>query len=152
MEHQGLAQRTFVEQNMLRQLMDALRVTLAREERAGDSRERLSTLRFIVQSFQRHLERMMSLEEDDGYLGWVVDENPRLDRVVAALRDEHDRLRNAMQHVLIRLGRVSAENRADMDPVCEELFDLLRMLDEHREKEGGLLQEAVTRDGGGEGG
>jgi hemerythrin-like domain-containing protein len=151
MDHQVLAQRTFVEQNMLRQLMDALRVTLAREERAGDSAQRLATLRFIVQSFQRHLERMMSLEEDDGYLGWVVDENPRLDRAVAALRDEHDRFRDALQRVLHRLGHITAENRADLDPACQELLDLLRMLDEHREKEGGLLQEAFGRDVGSEG-
>jgi len=152
MDHQGLAQRTFVEQKMLKQLMDALRVTLAREERAGDSAQRLATLRFIAQSFQRHLERMMSLEEDDGYLGWVVDENPRLDRAVAALRDEHDRFRDGSQHVMRRLAQASTGDRADLDLVCEELLALLRMLDEHRAKEGGLLQEAFVQDGGGEGG
>ncbi len=151
MDQLGLAQRTFVEQNMLRQLMDALRVTLAQEERAGESAQRLATLRFIMQSFQRHLERLMALEEDDGYLGWVVDENPRLDRRVAALRDDHDRFRDASQRVLERLGRISDADRSELDPACEELMQLLRMLDEHREREGVLIQEAVVRDGGGEG-
>src|SRR5581483_6316782 len=143
MDHHGLEQRTFDEQTMLRQLMDALRITVAREERAGDSAQRVATLRFIVQSFQRHLERLMSMEEDDGYLGWVVDENPRLNRAVAALRDEHDRFREAGQRVLRRLSQLSsAEDRSELDPACAELLDLLRMLDEHREREGGLLQEA----------
>jgi hypothetical protein len=150
MDHQCLAQRTYVEQNMLKQLTDALRVTLVREERQGDSAQRISTLRFILQSFQRHLERMMSLEEDDGYLGWVVDENPRLNRAVAALRDEHERFRTALPKVLQRLGH-DVRDRAAFDETCAELFALLRLLDAHREKEGGLLQEAVVRDGGGEG-
>jgi hemerythrin-like domain-containing protein len=151
MDHQGLAQRTFVEQKMLKQLMDALRVTLAREEKHGDSTQRLATLRFIAQSFQRHLERMMSLEEDDGYLGWVVDENPRLDRIVAELREDHDRFRTAMQQMLHRLEHPTAGNAGQLDTLCEDLLVLLRTLDEHREKEGVLLQEAVARDGGGEG-
>jgi hemerythrin-like domain-containing protein len=104
-----------------------------------------------VQSFQRHLERMMALEEDDGYLGWVVAENPHLDRAVAALRDEHDQFRDAAQRVLERLARISDHDGSEMDPVCDELLQLLRMLDTHREREGGLLQEAMVRDEGGEG-
>lgn len=150
MDQPGLAHRTYVEQTMLRQLMEALRVTLAREEKQADSSERIRTLRFIMQSFQRHLERMMSLEEDDGYLGWVADENPRLNRAVAALREEHDRFRAAVPSVMSRLAQTATDGH-DFNETCAELLSLLRLLDEHREKESVLLQEAVVRDGGGEG-
>ena len=46
----------------------------------------MSTLRFITQSLQRHLERVLALEEYDGYMDLVLHESPRLSNTVAALK------------------------------------------------------------------
>jgi len=96
MAHTDLAQQTVIEQNMLMLLIEGLRNTLAWKVRGTDFVRKLSTLRFVTQSFQRHLEHVLALQEYDGYMDLVLQVSPQLRNVVAALRQEHDQFRKEL--------------------------------------------------------
>src|SRR5450631_3017505 len=97
MAYTDLAQQTLVEQNMLLLIIEGLRTTLAWEVQGDDFTRKLSTLRFISVSFQRHLERVLALEEYDGYMDLVLHASPQSGNNVDTLRQEHDHLRKRRQ-------------------------------------------------------
>src|SRR5947207_15996801 len=102
MVYTDLAQQTLVEHGLLLLLMEGLRNTLAWKVPGTDFARKLSTLRFITQSFQRHLERVLALEEYDGYMDLVLKESPQLGNVVDGLRQEHDQFRAEARHIVDR--------------------------------------------------
>jgi hypothetical protein len=146
-----IAQQTVVEQDMLKHLMEGLRVTMAWPVVDGDYSRSLSTLRFIAQSFQRHLERLMTCEEYDGYMDLVLATSPHLSRTVEGLRQEHEQLRAAICQIVLRLEGLAAGDPAAFARVCDDFRGLLQKVEEHNRREGILWQEAFKRDGGGEG-
>src|SRR5260370_35079482 len=93
MGHHDLAQQTLVENGMLMLIREGLRNTLAWSVQDAGIPRKLSTLRFITQSFQRHLERVLALEEHDGYMDLVLHESPRLCNTVTAWKLAPDQLR-----------------------------------------------------------
>ena len=86
MAHQDIAQQTLLEHGMLNHLTDALRSVIDWKFQGDDFSRKLSTLRFIAQSFQRHLERLMALEEYDGYMDMVGGLSPHLGKDVQGRR------------------------------------------------------------------
>jgi hypothetical protein len=145
------AQQTLVEHELLGYLIEGLRTTLAWHVQGDDFTRKLSTLRFMAQCFQRHLERMMVLEEYDGYMGLAGVTSPWLGRKVDALRGEHSRLREAARRVVHGLEQASPTDRGEFANLCEALAALLLQVEEHTQKEVALVQEALTQDSGGEG-
>jgi hypothetical protein len=146
-----ITQQTLVENGLLQQLVEGLRSTLAWKVQGEDFSRKLATLRFITQSFQRHLERLMALEEYDGYMDLVATTDPRLGRRVDALRAEHGQFREAARRVVHRLERIAPTDLAAFNAIGDELRSLLEKVEEHGRKEIALLQEAVAQDSGGEG-
>jgi hemerythrin-like domain-containing protein len=151
MTNQDIAQQISIEHGMLKNITDALRLALGWQMQGDDLSRKLSTVRFISQSLQRHLEHLMALEEYDGYMDMVAESTPHLARRVDGLRQEHDQLRRIVNRTVPRLERVSHSDHAEVDRLCAELVGLVDKLDEHNKKETALLQEALGRDGGGEG-
>ena len=151
MAHEDIARQTVVEHGMLQHLLGALRMVIGWESEGADFTRKLSTLRFVVQSLQRHLERLMALEEYDGYMGIAVRLSPQLGKEVDALRQEHDEFRGAVHRIVHCLERVSATDRRTLGTVCDDLLALVQRLGEHSRKETDLLQEAFEQDEGGEG-
>jgi hemerythrin-like domain-containing protein len=151
MPYQDIAQQTFLEHGMLKNITDALRLTIAWQVQGEDFSRKLSTLRFIAHSLQRHLEHLMSLEEYDGYMDRVSQLTPYLGRRVDALRREHDEFRQAVHRILPHLERVSPTDHAEFGKLCDELLALVARLENHDRKEADLLHEAFGQDGGGEG-
>jgi hemerythrin-like domain-containing protein len=151
MTNQDIAQQISIEHGMLKNINDALRLALGWQMQGDDLSRKLSTVRFISQSLQRHLEHLMALEEYDGYMDMVAESTPHLARRVDGLRNEHDQLRRVVNRIVPRLERASHSDHAEVDKLCEELVGLVDKLDEHNKKETALLQEALGRDGGGEG-
>jgi hypothetical protein len=145
------AQQTLVEHELLGYLVEGLRTTLAWQVQGEDFTRKLSTLRFMAQCFQRHLERMMALEEYDGYMGLAGATSPWLGRKVDALRQEHTRLREAARRVVHGLEHASPTDQGEFACLCEALAALLLQVEEHTRKEVTLVQEAFTQDSGGEG-
>jgi hemerythrin-like domain-containing protein len=148
---QDIAQQSELENSMLKVLMDGVRATVAWKVHGDDISRKLSTLRFIVQSLQRHLERLFSLEEDDGYMDLVKKKAPRLSRTVEALKLEHEEYRNGIKWIVHSLEQITSKDKAKFAAVCDEVLDFLEKLDKHGRKEIDLIQEAFEREVGGEG-
>jgi hypothetical protein len=152
MDRQDVARQTKVEHELLRHLIEGLRATVAWPVPGPDASRKLSTLRFIAQSFQRHLERLLAVEEYEGYMGLVREASPRLSRAADALRAEHEPFRTEAGRVVLRLERLPGTDPAALGRVCDDLLALLGRIEQHSRKEMALLQEAFGQDeGGGEG-
>jgi hypothetical protein len=147
MDQQEVALQTEVEHGRVSLLMRGLREAAAWPARGPEACRKLSGLRFLAQSFRRHLERLLDLEEHDGYLELVPASDPRLSRATEALKGEHQLFRAESA----RLAQALEGLPAALEGACADLLGLLRKLEEHGGKEVALLQEAFARDGGGEG-
>src|SRR5262245_18221853 len=90
MDHHAISQQILIEHQTLAYVASALRTTLAWHYEAVDLSRKLASLRFVGQSFDRHLKRLMALEEADGYMAVVCENRPELSDRVDALRNEHD--------------------------------------------------------------
>lgn len=151
MSHQDIAQQTLLEQGMLNLIMGALRNTLAWKPESPDFSRKLSSLLFAAQSFHRHLERTLAVEEYNGYMEMVAPLNPHLAKNVEQLRQEHDLFRKDARRIVYGLENVSPTGRFTLDSVCDELLALLNKIESHNRKEADLLQEGFNREEGGEG-
>jgi hypothetical protein len=151
MDRQEVAQQTHVEQEMLGHIMHVLRTSSAWPVSGTDASRKLSTLRFVSQSFQRHLERLLSLEENNGFLDLVRASAPWLGRKTDALQAQHNSFRAQAQQFVGRFERLSSTDLPGLDAVCADLLVLLGKIEEHNRKGIALLQEALERDEGGEG-
>lgn len=149
--YREIAQQTAVETGLLKNLTDGLRSVLAWEVHGSDYSRKLSTLLFISQSFKRHLGRLMSLEEVDGYMDSVLETKPFLSKKVDALKREHDRLRYGIRCIVEGLKQVSAWDHGAIADIEAALADLLDRLNRHGRKEAKLFQEALEQEEGGEG-
>jgi hemerythrin-like domain-containing protein len=151
MDHLAIPQQVLVEHQTLAYVISALRATMGWKYQGTDLSRKLSSLRFVGQSFQRHLKHLMELEEEDGYMAVVLAERPELTDEVEALRLEHGQFRKALNRILTRLRRVESTDHATFAKISDDLSALLEKLDEHSRKETGLLQHALLEDEGGEG-
>lgn len=151
MNPNDVAKQGQIENQMLKHLIEGIRSTIAWKVTNTDVARKVSTLRFIAQSFQRHLARLMTLEEYDGYMSLVVDSCPRLAKTVELLRSEHDRFRVRVDRVVHDLERLHPDNDLRLRRICDDFLALLEKLDEHTRLETDVLQEAMDRDTGGEG-
>ena len=146
-----ITEQTRVEHELLQHLMQGLRSTAAWRVQEPDASRKLSTLRFIVQSFQRHLERLLTIEEYDGYMGLLRSAVPRLAKTTDALRDEHDQFRSEARRIVQQLERLPTTDGKGLGQVCDDLLALIGRIEEHNKKETALIQETLGRDEGGEG-
>jgi hemerythrin-like domain-containing protein len=151
MNHEDVARQTQVEQELLGHIMQVVRISAGWPVPGPDASRKLSTLRFVAQSFQRHLEHLLTLEEYDGYMDLVLTSAPRLGRLTEALKAEHDVFRRETRQFVQRLERLPATDVRALDEVCGDLLGLLNKVEEHNAKETALIQEAMDQDEGGEG-
>jgi hemerythrin-like domain-containing protein len=151
MEHLAIPQQLLVEHQTLAHVTSALRATIGWKYQGADFTRKLESLRFVGDSFKRHLKHLMELEESDGYMRVVVDSRPELKDDVDALRREHAQFRTALRSLLGRLRRQASTDHEAFNAVCADFLKLLDKLDEHGKKETDLLQGALLTDEGGEG-
>jgi hypothetical protein len=151
MDSHDVTAQTRVEHELLHHLIGGLRSTAAWRVQEPDASRKLSTLRFIAQSFQRHLERLLTLEEYDGYMGLMKDSAPRLGRATDTLRSEHEQFRTEARRIVQQLDRLPATDLPALGQTCDDLLTLVTRIEEHSRKEITLIQETFGRDEGGEG-
>ena len=151
MDHHDVARQIEVEHQMLAQLMEGVRITTGWQVEGNDASRKLSTLRFVVESFQRHLDRLLTVEEHGSYMDLLVVANPRLGQATNALQAEHDLFRTEVRQIAGRLAVLSETDLAELGAVCEGLLGLVRQIEKHNKKEIDLYQEAFGQDSGGEG-
>lgn len=146
----------WMEHQILDHVKQALRVTLGWQVPAVGLSRKLSSVQFTLKSFQRHLERLMDIEEEDGYMVVVAETKPHLAMRVERLEHDHDEFRRKIEHLLPEVESLNAEslNRGESDAFeskCEEIYALLANVDRHDTQEIELLQETLLYDEGGEG-
>lgn len=151
MQLDEIAQQAAIEHEMLKHIAAGLRATMERKLTGEDISRKLGSLRFISQSFQRHLEHVMALEEYDGYMNVVTESYPEFTERTKKLRAEHDRFREELGRVNYRLERMSASDLETFNDHCAHLNRLLEEINEHNQRETALIQEAFLEDVGGEG-
>ncbi len=149
MDHQAISQQMLIEYDLLAHLQSALRNILQWASHGQDLPRKLSSLRFMTQAFQRHLERLMTLEEHDGYMEVVKESRPTFSPQVDALRAEHDSFRRELRRVTARLERLTPEEPQPISQVSTELESLLSRVEVHGRKEVDLLQESLVQEDGG---
>jgi hypothetical protein len=140
-----------IEREILQHIKAALRITLRWEVDQVGLDHKLSSVRFTAQSFRRHLQRIMALEEDGGYLLPVDECKPNLVERARSLQGEHGDFRETVERVIPTMERLSPDDRDEFEHECHELSVLLDRVDRHDQREMDLLQEVLCRDEGGEG-
>ncbi len=152
MELDEIAKQAAIEHEMLKHIASALRSTMQWELTGGDISRKLGSLRFISQSFQRHLDHVMALEEYDGYMNVVTESYPEYTERTEKLRCDHDRFRETIGRINYRLEHISPADFAAFEENCGTLSKLLEEINDHNQRETDLIQEAFFDDVGGEGG
>jgi hemerythrin-like domain-containing protein len=149
MNHKAISEQMLIEHEMLSHLESALRALLHWTLRGQDLSRKLSSLRFMTGAFQRHLERLMALEEDDGYMEVVRECRPEFTGQIEVLRTEHDDFRRRLRRASARLERLSTTDVEHCEQLSQELSSLLEKVDAHSRKEVDLLQKSLLQEEGG---
>jgi hypothetical protein len=136
---------------MLGHIMHVLRMSSAWPVPGPDASRKLSTLRFVAGSFQRHLEHLFALEENDGFIDLVLATAPWLGRRTDALKAQHVGFRTEARQLVQKLQGLPPTDIAALNAACAGMLNLLGRIEEHNGKEIALLQEALERVDGGEG-
>jgi prefoldin subunit 5 len=150
-DYRTQANVAWMEHKILDHVKAALRVTLDWQVPAVGLDRKLSSVQFTLKSFQRHLERLMNIEEEDGYMVLVAETKPHLTFRVEQLEHDHQRFRREIQHLLPEIESLSAYSAQEVEAVFDEIVTLLTEVDQHDQKEIELLQETLLFDEGGEG-
>jgi hypothetical protein len=140
-----------LEHEILNHVKQALRVTLGWKVPPEGVSRKLSSVQFTLKSFQRHLERLMTIEEQDGYMSFVEEIKPNMHFRVDRLEHDHGCFRSAMNRLLPRVVSLSEYDDEEIETVCGEIYTLLERVDRHDKEEIDLLQDSLWCDEGGEG-
>lgn len=138
--------QTRVEHEMLARAQEALIVALNWETEGSTFTRKLSSVRFAAHTFQQHLERVIAIEEHDGYMNFVTEECPRLTEAVTRLNGEHCDFRNDMNSIMTSLERLLPTDHAGLASVRAEINGLLRRLADHSRREIELILSALNDD------
>lgn len=139
------------EQQLFTHIKQALRVMVEwRAPSISQSRKR-SSVRFALRSFCRHLERLMSFEEEGGYLPSVAATRPNWENRVDLLREEHRHLREQINRLTPQLDDEGLWQSERFESACLAIRELLDEVDRHDRDEIALLQDTLLCDEGGEG-
>ena len=140
-----------MEHQVFDHIMQALLVTLNWQAPAVSMPRKLSSLQFTIKSFQRHLERVISIEEEGGYMADAMDTKPHFQDRVEQLEKEHRRFRERIRKLMTELNETKEWDEPRFESICSELRTLIAELDRHNKRENELLQESICTDDGGEG-
>ncbi|HVA50099.1 MAG TPA: hemerythrin domain-containing protein [Pirellulales bacterium] len=147
MDRTATEQQALFEHELLRHIAEALRTTIDWALRTQDCSSRLPSLRFIANSFHRHLEHILELEEREGYLPTIESRRyPDLRGQIAALRREHDEFRRRLRVAVDRLEQASPTDYLTVGEVCTCLSHLLEEINDHNQREMLLIDEVRERD------
>lgn len=149
--HDSSVSTACMEQQVFEHIKQAVLVTLNWQAPSVSMPRKLSSLQFTMQSFQRHFDRVVSIEEDGGYMAQATDSKPYLQERVDQLAQEHELFRKRLRVLVADLNSITEWEEPRFDEACGALRELIADLDQHNQREVELLQEAILVDEGGEG-
>src|SRR5580704_1324923 len=115
MDQRDIARQTLLEQQLLTNITQAIRTTIAWEPRSDGQAGKLRSIRFITASLERHMDHLMDLEEYDGYMSAALECSPNLAEKITALKHEHDQFRDQVHRLVAKLERISADDRTTLE-------------------------------------
>jgi hypothetical protein len=151
LQNNSTASTACMEHQVLEHIKQALRVTINWQAPTVSMPRKLSSLQFTIKSFQRHLERVISIEEEGGYMAEVADAKPYFQERIDHLASDHSRFRVRLRNLICELNEISEWDEPRFEQACDRLRDLLDDVDRHDLGEVELLQESLLMDDGGEG-
>ncbi|RJP37184.1 MAG: hypothetical protein C4547_06020 [Phycisphaerales bacterium] len=140
-----------VELALVAHIERALLTALGWRTGGGGNIRKLSTLRFVARSFERHLTRLRVLSEYGGYMNVVLETKPHLASEVRSLKEARDTLHARLERIILRLEHVVPNDAAAFDALCAELERYLDDLSSHGHAESELLQHSFAQEEGGSG-
>ena len=145
------AQAACMEHEILNHVKDALRVTLNWKVPSVGTQQKLSSVQFTLKSFLNHLQRVMDIEEQGGYMVLVAETKPNMHCRIERLERDHWEFRHAIDNLLPEVESLCEYQGQEFDDACDQIMELLNRVDLHDSEEIELLQEAILYDEGGEG-
>lgn len=140
-----------MEHQVFEHIKQALLVTLNWQAPSVSMPRKLSSLQFTIKSFQRHFERVISIEEEGGYMADAMETKPYFQDRVEQLAKDHARFRDRLRKLMPELSETKEWEEPRFERICTELRSLIADLDRHNGREIELLQESICTDDGGEG-
>jgi hypothetical protein len=140
-----------MEHAVLDHIKQALRVTLDWKAPEISLPRKVSSLQFTIQSLQRHLDRLMRIEEEGGYLNVVQEAKPHLRDRLELLASDHDSFRKRLKELATELAGLSEWQEENFGRIEMELRQLLDDIDAHDRHEVDLLQQSLLEEEGGGG-
>ncbi|HEX4412126.1 MAG TPA: hemerythrin domain-containing protein [Lacipirellulaceae bacterium] len=140
-----------MEHRVFEHVKQALLVTINWHAPSISLPRKMSSVQFTMKSFQRHFERILSIEEDGGYMRDAMDSKPYFQDRVEQLSDDHIHFRNRLRELVRELDNTTEWEGSRFEEICAELRELIGSIDRHNEREIELLQESELVDEGGEG-
>ncbi len=140
-----------MEQQIFDHIKQAVLVTLNWQAPAVSMPRKLSSLQFTIKSFQRHFDRVVSIENEGGYMTDVVEAKPYMEERIEHLSQDHVRFRDRLRKLMLELDEIKEWDEPRFERVCDDLRSLIAEIDHHNEQEVELLQESILVDDGGEG-
>jgi hypothetical protein len=143
MSHRLISQQTLLEHEVVARLTEALRTAVGWNQH-GDLSRKLSSVEYLTQSFERHVERMFELEEHDGYIDHVEQSLPQFAAQVAGFRNEHAAFRRQIAELLGQLAHSASMSSEEADLLLGRMQVLLDDIDNHNKREMNLLEEILV--------
>jgi hypothetical protein len=113
------------------------------EEAAGSgSSEGLADFRARLGEAQTHITEHFRFEEQNGYMEAVKKREPRLERTIRQLADEHGQLREALDALIEEAKAATSLG----DPLREEVRNWIKRVRHHEIRENDLVQDAFDLD------
>lgn len=118
--------------------------SISSELRTAVFSRNVACLHTITLAFQDHLNRMLALEEEGGFLATMLASHPEHRDDVELLVREHHCFRMAVERILAHWPSSLATDDPATLKTSRDLLSLLEMLDEHNAREVDLLSRAMV--------
>jgi DNA-binding transcriptional ArsR family regulator len=112
------------------------------EASRGASPEGLAELRARLGGTHTHLSEHFRFEEQNGYMDTVRKREPRLERAIQLLAEEHGQLTRALDALLREAGTATSLD----DTFREEVQGWVQRVRQHEARENDLVQDAFVLD------
>src|SRR5215213_8382584 len=120
----SVASTACMEHQIFDHIKQALLVTLNWQAPSVSMPRKLSSLQFTIKSFQRHFERVISIEDEGGYMRDVLDFKPYMEERIEQLSADHVRFRERLRALIPKLNEIKEWDEPRFEGICEELRSL----------------------------
>jgi hypothetical protein len=152
MDAQMIADRMSIEENILAHVRDALEVAVSAPIVRTTAVQWLERFCFLGNSFQRHLRRLFAIEEEGGYMDFIIScPQPTLGNQADSLHTDHQDLPTELESILADAADIDPSDLDGLRNLRERLEGFLERLSSHHRREHDLWLDAFLVDIGGEG-